>query len=225
MTDYTRNSVAMELSGAANEDLKRSFSSWFWASMIAATVVHFLAFAWWPPMSVPDVSVNDEATPRVDFTPEIEIPEPPAPISQPATPVIADGIDPGITIPDITFPDNPPGTLPSPPNRVEKPPNSPRWVPVDVLPYIKNRNELQRALEREYPALLRDAGIGGTTRVWFYIDETGKVVKTQVHTSSGHKPLDDAALRVAHLYEFAPALHHDKAVSVWVSLDVTFRPR
>lgn len=116
--------------------------------------------------------------------------------------------------------------LPPPPDKVEAPaPDAPHWVAFDVLPYIKNRDELRRALEREYPPLLRDAGIGGTTRVWFYIDETGKVVRTLVHTSSGHKPLDDAALRVADLYEFAPALRRDKAIAVWVSLDVTFKPR
>ena len=226
MTDYTRNSVAVKLSGAANEDFKRSFSSWFWGSMIAATAVHFLAFAYWPAMPVDDVALNDEATPILKVTPEIEIPEPPAPITRPATPVIADDVDPGVTIPDVTFPKNPPDRLPPPPDNVESPgPDAPRWTPVDVLPYIKNRDELRRALEREYPALLRDAGIGGTTRVWFYVDETGKVVKTQVHTPSGHTPLDDAALRVAHLYEFAPALNRDKPVAVWVSLDITFRPR
>jgi len=140
--------------------------------------------------------------------------------------VVAEDIDPGLTIPDVVFPDNPVEHLPPPPDQVEAPaPDAPHWVVFDVHPYIKNREELRRALEREYPPLLRDAGIGGTTKVWFYVAETGKVVKTQVHTSSGHRPLDDAALRVAHLYEFAPALRRDKAIAVWVSLDVTFRPR
>ena len=36
------------LEETANERLKRTFGSWFWASMIAATVVHFGAFAFWP---------------------------------------------------------------------------------------------------------------------------------------------------------------------------------
>ena len=226
MTDHTRPSIAAEFSGAANDDFKRSFSSWFWGSMIAATTVHFLAFAMWPEMSVAVVAEESDTTRVVNLPPDIPIPEPPEPISQPVTPVITPGVDPDITIPDVTFPTNPPDALPPPPDDIEPSDgDGPRWIPVDVLPYIKNRDELQRALEREYPVLLRDAGIGGTTRVWFYVDQTGKVTKTQVHTSSGHKPLDDAALRVAHLYEFAPALNRDKPVAVWVALDVTFRPR
>jgi len=53
MTDrILARKAAAEPRRAANEDLKRSFSSWFWGSIIAATVVHFLAFAAWPTMSV-----------------------------------------------------------------------------------------------------------------------------------------------------------------------------
>ena len=36
-----------------------------------------------------------------------------------------------------------------------------------------NRADVVRAMEREYPPLLRDAGIGGTVRVYFFIDENG----------------------------------------------------
>lgn len=226
MTDPTRPTPAVKLSGAANEELKRSFSSWFWGSIIAATVVHYLAFATWPTMSVAYESEGGDPTPLVRPVPDLEIPEPPAPIARPATPVATEGVDPDIPVPDVLWADNPPSALPPPPDRVDSPaPESPHWVPVDVLPYIKNREQLSRALEREYPPLLRDAGIGGTSRVWFYVDETGKVVKAQLHTSSGHESFDDAALRVAHLYEFAPALNRDKPAAVWVALDITFRPR
>lgn len=225
MTDHTRPGAPTQIRSAANDDFKRSFSSWFWGSMIAATAVHFLAFAMWPQMSV-DVASNEKPETPIIKVPILTVPDPPPPISRPATPVIADDIDPGITIPDVVFPENPVEHLPPPPDHMEAPaPDAPHWIVYDVYPYIKNRDELRRALEREYPPLLRDAGIGGTTKVWFYVDETGKVVKTQVHTSSGHERLDNAALRVAHLYEFAPALRRDKAIAVWVSLDVTFRPR
>ena len=42
---------------------------------------------------------------------------------------------------------------------------------------------------------LRDAGIGGTARVWFLIDETGSVADTRIQESSGHQAIDEAALR------------------------------
>ena len=80
-----------------------------------------------------------------------------------------------------------------------------------------------RALEREYPPLLRDAGIGGTVKVWFFIDENGVVRNQVVHETSGHEALDAAALRVAPVFRFTPALNRDKAVPVWVSLPITFR--
>ena len=226
MTDQTRTSATVELSGSANEDFKRSFSTWFWGSMTAATVVHFLAFAFWPAMSVAAANVDSGETPLIEMPTKVDIPEPPEAITRPATPVISAALDDlDITIPSVPF-GTPSGIMPPPPELVDTGnPDAPHWTAVDVYPFIKNRDELTRILEREYPPLFRDAGIGGTTKVWFYIDETGKVVKTQVHTSSGQKPLDDAALKVAHLYEFSPAMNRDKPVAVWVSIDITFRTR
>jgi hypothetical protein len=37
----------------------------------------------------------------------------------------------------------------------------PVFTPMTVSPEILNRNEVQQALIREYPPLLRDVGIGG----------------------------------------------------------------
>jgi len=101
----------------------------------------------------------------------------------------------------------------------------PTWTQRDVEPYYTNREEMQQALAREYPALLRDAGIGGTVTVWFLVDETGRVARTRLQASSGHQALDDAALRVADVAEFEPALHEGHPVSVWVALPITFTTR
>jgi len=98
-------------------------------------------------------------------------------------------------------------------------------TPFTVAPELKNRDEVRRALERFYPPLLRDAGIGGTVLVWFFIDETGTVQKSQVKESSGHKALDEAALKVAEIMRFSPALNRDKKVAVWVALPITFAVR
>ena len=98
----------------------------------------------------------------------------------------------------------------------------PVFTPYTVNPDYVNGPEIMRALEREYPPLLRDAGIGGTVIVWFFIDETGVVRNQQVFESSGHQALDDAALRVAPVFRFTPALNRDRAVPVWVQLPITF---
>ncbi len=99
---------------------------------------------------------------------------------------------------------------------------APVFTPFTVKPDYVNGPEIMRALEREYPPLLRDAGIGGTVLVWFFIDETGVVRNQQVFESSGHQALDDAALRVAPVFRFTPAMNMDKAVPVWVQLPITF---
>jgi len=101
----------------------------------------------------------------------------------------------------------------------------PTFTPWTVQPDVRNRDEVERALEREYPPLLRDAGIGGTVDVWFFIDEVGKVVRTQVDKSSGHQALDEAALEVARMIQFTPALNRGKAVPVWFTLPITFSTR
>ena len=106
---------------------------------------------------------------------------------------------------------------------VEPDPSSgPVFTPYTVKPDYTNADEIRRALEREYPPLLRDAGIGGTVHIWFFIDERGEVQEATINESSGNEAMDQAALRVAPVFEFTPALNGDKAVPVWVSLPITF---
>ena len=216
-----------ELLATANDEFKRSFSTWFWGSICAAALLHFLVFALMPAMQADDVSVNTEVMETIEIPEEIDIPPPPEAIARPALPVVTDTqIEDDITIPDVTFDANPVENLPPPPDEVQTDiSDAPVWTNVDIYPVLKNREEMARLLEREYPPLLRDAGIGGTTKVWFFIDETGKVVKTQVHTSSGHQALDDAAEKVGDQLVFSPAMNRDKAVPVWVALDIKFETR
>ena len=103
--------------------------------------------------------------------------------------------------------------------------SAPTFTPFTVAPSIQNRQEVVRAMEREYPPLLRDAGIGGTVRVYFFIDENGAVQDYRIDQTSGHQALDDAALAVADVYRFTAALNRDKKVPVWVSFPITFQVR
>ena len=100
---------------------------------------------------------------------------------------------------------------------------APVFTPFTVPPTLKNTDAVSRALQRYYPPLLRDAGIGGTVKIWFLIDESGRVVKTQLKTGSGHAALDDAANKVADVMEFTPALNRDQKVKVWVDMPIVFR--
>ena len=211
----------------ANDRLKSSFSSWFWGSMIAATLIHFGAFAFWPELTAEDFSVTSEELTAIELPPEIEIPPPPQAIQRPATPVIAEAnIEEDITIAPTTFEDNPVEDLPPPPEEAGTDLSAqPTFTPFTVAPEIQNRTEVIRAMEREYPPLLRDAGIGGTVRVYFFIDEEGRVQDRRIDQSSGHQALDQAALNVAEVYRFSPALNRDQRVPVWVSFPITFQVR
>jgi protein TonB len=91
-----------------------------------------------------------------------------------------------------------------------------------VAPWLKNGPAVARTLAREYPAPLRDAGIGGQVLLWLLIDQTGTVDRALVKTSSGFEALDAAAMRVAVTMEFTPALNRDRRIPVWVAIPVDF---
>ena len=209
-----------------NDRFKRSFGSWFWGSMIAATVFHFMLFQFWPTQTAEDVSFTAEELEMIELPPEIEIPPPPEAISRPATPVMATAnIDDDITIAPTTFADNPIEDLPPPPtdDGASDISAAPVFTPMTVRPEIRNRSAVQQALMREYPPLLRDAGIGGTVVVWFFITEEGIVRDKRVSQSSGQVQFDEAALKVADVFRFSPALNRDQRVQVWIEVPITFQ--
>lgn len=99
---------------------------------------------------------------------------------------------------------------------------APTFTPFDERPDLANRREVAEALMRNYPPLLKDAGIGGTAQVWFLISETGRVERMQIKETSGHAALDDAALRVAATMRFEPARLGGRPTAVWIQLPISF---
>ena len=122
----------------ANDRLKRGFTSKFWGSMIAATVLHFVLFAFWPELTAEDFSFESTELEAIELPPEIEIPPPPQQIARPATPIIATAdIDEDITIAPTTFEDNPVEDLPPPPEEVTTDISAaPTFTPYTVAPSI-----------------------------------------------------------------------------------------
>ena len=113
------------------------------------------------------------------------------------------------------------GELPSPPATQDLE-AGPAFTPMTVRPRLSNQQAVVQALSDHYPPLLRDAGIGGATNVWFFIDADGTVQQTRINESSGYDALDQAALEVARMMEFTPAMNGDERVPVWVALDIAF---
>ncbi|MDE2654762.1 MAG: TonB family protein [Gemmatimonadota bacterium] len=209
----------------ANERFKRSFSSWFWGSITAAVVLHFAVFEFWPQMQTADVSITADQMEVVAPPPDVDIPPPPEAIRRPATPVISTAaLDEDLTIETTTFDTWTTDDLPPPPEEAETADISqaPQFVVHTVKPKMLNQDEVNRVLQREYPALLKDAGIGGTTTVWLFIDEAGVVQNQIVKDGSGHAGLDAAALKIVTVARFSPAQNRDKTVALWISLDIKF---
>lgn len=210
------------LAQTANDRLKSSFSSWFWGSMIVATLIHFGAFAFWPELTAEDFSFESVELEAIELPPEIEIPPPPQQIARPATPVMASAdIDEDITIAPTTFEENPVESLPPPPQGAD-PSATPSYIARDVEPRLKNGREIRQLLERLYPAMLKEAGIGGRVLLWVFVDERGSAVRSQVHTSSGYPALDNAAAQIVEQMDFEPAMNRDKPVGVWIAQPIDF---
>lgn len=215
---------------SANERFKRSFRTYFWGALILATGAHFAIFDLWPEMTAVDISSTTGDLTAIELPPEIQIPQPPELIARPAVPVIVPGsIDEDITISPTTFEANPVGALPPPPSPAELVnrdlSETPVFTPYTVRPDIKNMAEVIKALEKEYPPAMRDAGLGGTVLTWFFVNEEGEVQRTLIHETSGFRSLDEAALKVADVIRFTPALNRDRQVAVWISLPITFTTR
>ena len=95
-------------------------------------------------------------------------------------------------------------------------------TPYTQAPELANGPEMKKMLTRRYPPSLRDEGVGGRVLIWFLVDEFGHARKWLLKESSGHKALDKAALNMASLAKFRPAMNYDRRVPVWVVLPVTF---
>lgn len=96
---------------------------------------------------------------------------------------------------------------------------------VEELPRMTNQSAVRAALERNYPPLLRDSGIGGTVQVELVIDESGRPdVSTVTIISADHEQFADAARRVIERMRFRPAKVNGQGVKIRIQIPITFQP-
>ncbi|HYH83618.1 MAG TPA: TonB family protein [Longimicrobium sp.] len=95
---------------------------------------------------------------------------------------------------------------------------------VEEQPELSNRSEVARQMSRNYPPLLRDAGVTGTVTIRMRVNEDGRVDNESISVeNSTHEAFGDAARRVVERMRFRPAKVGGRAVKVWVTLPVTFQ--
>ncbi len=145
------------------------------------------------------------------------------------------------TAPDTTSLDTAtaPAVIPVPepePQRVDStPPPAPEPVTppgeqvydvssVDEPPELRNRRDLSRALERNYPPVLRDAGISGDVILSFIVDREGRVEPGSVQVLNNADPqFVEAARRVSERMRFRPGRVRNEPVRTIVQVPVSFR--
>ena len=92
---------------------------------------------------------------------------------------------------------------------------------VEVRPSLRNSSEVQRALQRDYPPLLRDSGVTGETVLQFVIDEDGRVEPGSVEVvSTTNDEFAAAARRVVSTMRFSPGRVGDRKVRVITTMPV-----
>lgn len=208
----------------ANDRFERGYGITTTWCILTATALHFAVFAANPRLQVAGIDVAGEEIFAMTLPPDVRIPPPPHSIARPARPRVSDAaVAEEITIAPTTFDANPVETLPAPPPVVtEKQERMPFHVPRDVEPRLLNGTEIAFLLQQNYPRALCEAGIEGKVLLWIFVDENGGSAACRVHTSSGYARLDEAAKEVVSHMRFAPAMHMDKPVAVWIAQPVEF---
>ena len=88
---------------------------------------------------------------------------------------------------------------------------------VEELPRLQNSSDFARQLARNYPPLLRDAGVTGTVTVRFRVLEDGRVDGESIQvTNSTHEQFNDPTIRAVRAMRFRPARVNGRPVKVWV---------
>lgn len=172
--------------------------------------------------------VVDAGGPRelrhVDVPPLVDIPPPPEPVHRPSEPEVS-RVEVGEAVVAPGEPE-PPGiavSVPEPPRvTATAVGDRPAIAPPEVAPSLEAPDHFRERLERSYPQLLRDRGVGGVVELRFFVDPRGEVSRVRVARSSGHGSLDRVAERMAGEMEFLPALNRDRAVGVWVAQRICF---
>ena len=206
----------------ANDQFKRGNNTTVQVGVLTAVLFHFGLFVLVRPFEAADLGTVADEIEAISLPPEVRIPPPPEQIARPATPRVASvDVADDVTIEATTFEANPVENLPPPPSG-GSPADRPSFIPYDTPPAMRNRGQIVQLLERYYPRNLKDAGIGGRVELWLYVNEQGRVERSEVKTSAGNPLLDEAAQKVAADMEFTPAKNRDKVTAVWVSQWVTF---
>src|SRR5690606_27014765 len=99
---------------------------------------------------------------------------------------------------------------PAPPPPPAEPPPPPadfayELAVLDRVPALSNAGTVSSVMERLYPRLLQDAGIGGTVVMQFVIEPNGEVDMSSVKVlESSHEQFSEASIKAVERFRFRP---------------------
>jgi periplasmic protein TonB len=170
-----------------------------------------------PPPPVPQTAVLEppmEAPPQI---PEVDLSAPPV-TAQDFT-----GIGQAGDV-AIIAPPAPPGPPPE-----EAAPGPAFAYEVAVLsrpPRLNNASTVASVMERLYPRMLQDAGIGGTVIVQFVIEANGTVDMSSIQIiESPHEQLSNATRQALDRFRFTPGQYNRQNVRVLTQMPITWQPQ
>jgi len=160
-------------------------------------------------------------------------------IIEEAKPVVPD-VPPPAPLPTPKFEVPPPPYIPPPEIHIQQPPpqQAPIVVTTPVKPAAPTPPPVARAVEApphnsvrtppvidasrcekpEYPPAARRFGETGTVVLRILVGVDGKVISSEVQTSSGSKRLDEAARQGLSLCRFKPGMADGKPEQAWATL-------
>lgn len=175
------------------------------------------------PPAPPAAAAPQPVTPPTPTEPPI--PAEPAPPASPLEPTVVDGaVRDALWRPEMAEPMQLVHRPTYEPIPVPDLREGPTFTPFTDAPELLNRLEVERRIDREYPAGLRERGIGASVRVYLFVDEDGNVLDAELDRGSTFEEFNDAALRVAPTHRFFPALNRGSQVPVWISMRIEFEP-
>ena len=93
-------------------------------------------------------------------------------------------------------------------------------TPTGKLPY--RRPELLMLVPPVYPKEAEKKGIEGTVGLRVLVTEKGTVDKVEIESSSGHREMDEAAIKAARKTRFRPAVKDGQRVAMWINYPIQF---
>ena len=92
-------------------------------------------------------------------------------------------------------------------------------------PELTNRSQVASLMQRLYPRMLQDAGIGGQVMMQFVIAADGKVDPATVKViDASHEQFADASVKAVERFRFRPGRYKGQNVRVLIQMPITWQP-